>query len=101
MPDDSDSKGRRTLIGDWPDKYGPYGFGVASLLAIWFTVVKPEMDRNALKFDELREIVAQQRAIAEQLHDVVRDQQEVGRILTKASEILNKSQVANRGDGNN
>ena len=28
--------------------YGPFAFGVVSFLAIWFTAVKPELDKRAI-----------------------------------------------------
>lgn len=28
--------------------YGPYAFGVASLLIVWYTIVAPQLDRQAV-----------------------------------------------------
>lgn len=45
--------------------YGPYAFGVTSLMLIWFTIVAPELRNRQLDYDKHAEIVSQQRAMAE------------------------------------
>lgn len=37
--------------------YGPYAFGVASLLIIWFSIVKPELDHRAIDFKSQMDIL--------------------------------------------
>lgn len=37
--------------------YGPYAFGVISLLMIWFSIVKPELDRRAIDFAAHNEVL--------------------------------------------
>ena len=32
--------------------YGPYAFGLASLLITWFTIVGPQLERQAIDFEE-------------------------------------------------
>lgn len=34
------------------DRYGPYGFGVAALLLIWFLIVGPELERSKTDYTE-------------------------------------------------
>ena len=41
--------------------YGPYAFGVLSLLIVWFSIVKPELNSRALDFASQMEIVEAQR----------------------------------------
>ena len=45
--------------------YGPYAFGVTSLMLICFTIVAPELRNRQLDYDKHAEIVTQQRAMAE------------------------------------
>ena len=45
--------------------YGPYAFGVTSLMVIWFTIVAPELRNRQLDYDKHAEIVSQQKAMAE------------------------------------
>lgn len=33
-------------------QYGPYAFGVLSLLMIWFTIVKPQLDRQLIDYSQ-------------------------------------------------
>jgi hypothetical protein len=54
--------------------YGPYAFGVCSLLLIWFTIVQPELRANKLDFDTfnkslvtMQQIGSQQEAISQAL----------------------------------
>lgn len=55
---------RAKLIDRYMTVYGPYAFGVASLLLIWFFIVGPQLDRNRLDFNTQKEIVDSQKDIA-------------------------------------
>lgn len=48
-------------------QYGPYAFGVASLLAVWFAIVGPELRAARPQYDRLVEIAETNRATAEAL----------------------------------
>lgn len=37
--------------------YGPYAFGVASMIIIWFFIAKPELDRSRKLEDKLQVVV--------------------------------------------
>ena len=37
--------------------YGPYAFGGVLLLALWQTIVKPQLDRRMLDFEAQQEII--------------------------------------------
>lgn len=77
------------------DTYGPYAFGVVSLLTIWFLVVGPEIERNAIRFDEMREIVKHQQQISSQMHDIVRDSQTLANTIRDVARMIaqNRSQA--------
>ena len=63
-----------TLVQVLNTAYGPYAFGVCSLLLIWFTIVQPELRANKLDFESfnrslttMQQIGAQQEAISQAL----------------------------------
>jgi len=37
--------------------YGPYAFGVSSLLIIWYTIVAPHMERQAIDYSRNEKVV--------------------------------------------
>lgn len=45
--------------------YGPYAFGVVSLLLIWYTIVRPELANNRISTVEIRSISDTQRQTAQ------------------------------------
>jgi len=45
--------------------YGPYAFGVVSLLTIWFVIVAPELRNRQMDFSKQMEILQQQKDLAE------------------------------------
>lgn len=60
------------------DRYGPYAFGVASLLIIWTTIVSPQLEATKVNYeahqrvvDQMRDIVAMQRELASTLKDAI------------------------------
>ena len=44
--------------------YGPYAFGMASLLIIWFTIVAPQLDRQAVDYQKNETVVDALKSIA-------------------------------------
>lgn len=42
------------------DRYGPYAFGIISLLIIWFAIVRPVIEANRVDTSQLKEIAARQ-----------------------------------------
>ena len=61
--------------------YGPYAFGVISLLLIWFTIVKPELANRSLDFAAQNEILIS-------LTDRDRTQSEIARSLASTAESI-------------
>lgn len=49
----------KTPLKEYGNIYGPYAFGVTSLLIIWFSIVKPELNQRALDFEQQSEILKQ------------------------------------------
>lgn len=48
-------------------QYGPYAFGLVSLLAVWFFIVGPELRAARPQYDRLIEIADTNRVTAEAL----------------------------------
>lgn len=61
--------------------YGPYGFGLASLLLIWFTIVSPELARNSIDYKKSEEII-------ESMRGIISSQEVVSRQLERTAIIL-------------
>ena len=47
-------------------QYGPFAFGIISLLMIWNMVVAPELERKNLDFEQMNHLVSQQREVIQQ-----------------------------------
>lgn len=60
-----------SLIERYLDRFGPYAFGVISLLIIWFVIVAPELDRTRASAQEFRDVADTQRKTAEVLDRAV------------------------------
>ena len=84
--------------------YGPYAFGVISLLIIWFAIVKPELDHRALDFKAQTELIA---ALNERGHivtELAKTMDSTAKTMDATAEILER--IADKlakvnGDGNN
>ena len=61
--------------------YGPYAFGVVSLLLIWFTIVKPQLERQQIDF-------SRQEVVLDKLKEFTSGQREVVQSMERTSVIL-------------
>jgi len=52
--------------------YGPYAFGMASLLIIWFTIVAPQLDRQAVDYSKNETVVDSLKSIASTVETTAR-----------------------------
>jgi len=41
----------QNALESYVKNYGPFAFGIITLLILWFSIVKPQMDRQALDWD--------------------------------------------------
>ncbi len=72
---------QKSNVFRFADLYGPYAFGVVSLLLIWYAIVKPELDHRAIDF-------AQQTKIVQSMNDRDRVQDSIARSLASTAESL-------------
>jgi hypothetical protein len=72
-------------------QYGPYAFGIASLLILWVFVVAPEL--KAAKFDTaaMSQIAATQQKTADTLERAIATQQATTHVLDKLAERIERS----------
>lgn len=63
--------------------YGPYAFGVISLLLIWFTIVKPELQTRALDFNTHHELLDSQAQICGSLEKTSRTMEVTATVLER------------------
>jgi len=61
--------------------YGPYAFGVASLLLIWFTIVGPQLDRQKVDFEKNEKVVESLRSVSSAMENVSRSMERTATIL--------------------
>lgn len=72
---------RNTIPLTYATIYGPYAFGVVSLLLIWFSIVRPELSRNKIDFEANQAV-----AISLTQHDLA--QKEIVDTMQKTSQSL-------------
>jgi hypothetical protein len=61
--------------------YGPYAFGVASLLLIWFTIVGPQLDRQAVDYTKNEAVVDSLKSVATSMELISRSMERTATIL--------------------
>lgn len=83
-------------LGAFGDRYGPYAFGVVSLLLIWFVIVKPELENSRLDVGKQEAIVLKQQEIVTQLTNVSASLEATSKTLEATAEINDR--VAERLD---
>ena len=76
------------VIGAMGQAYGPYAFGVVSLLIVWFSIVKPELNARQLDFATQKEIVDAQRANTEAQKSVATTMQSTAESMKITATIL-------------
>jgi hypothetical protein len=65
--------------------YGPYAFGVASLLLIWYTIVSPQLERQAIDFARSEKVVEAQREILQSMATMTRSLEQASMSNEKAA----------------
>jgi hypothetical protein len=70
--------------------YGPYAFGLVSILLIWFFIVGPELDRKELDFEKQAEIVESMKDIASTMRSTARSNEVTATMLNRTIERLDK-----------
>lgn len=71
--------------------YGPYAFGVASLLIIWFSIVKPELDHRAIDFKAQMDILKTLGERDRQQESIARSMQETAQTMAATAAVLERT----------
>jgi len=61
--------------------YGPYAFGVVSLLIVWYTIVGPQLDRQAIDYQENEKHI-------QALNDVSTSMETISRSMERTAMVL-------------
>lgn len=73
-----------TILDRFGERYGPYAFGLLSLLLIWFIIVRPELEGNRVNF-------TRQEALVEQMRVIMIEQVKTADTLERTAEVLDKA----------
>lgn len=66
------------------DRYGPYAFGIISLLILWFLIISPQQEMMKIDF-------GRQEKVVEKLDGIVAEQKEIAYTMKQTAEIMNKT----------
>lgn len=70
--------------------YGPYAFGIASLMLIWFTIVGPQLDRQAIDFEKNQQAVDSLKQVANSMEAISRSMERTATVLESVVEQVNR-----------
>jgi hypothetical protein len=71
--------------------YGPYAFGVVSLLIIWYMIVSPQLERQALDFKRNESVIENQREILASMATIVRSVEQTAQVLEQVTKNLDRA----------
>lgn len=75
-------------LADIAKQYGPFAFGLVSLMVIWLTIMQPELTRRNLDFEQQQEVLSQQREITKAQRDISDSQAVTAKMIENSSESL-------------
>jgi len=61
--------------------YGPYAFGMVSLLIVWFFIVAPQLDRQQIDYEKNEKVVESLRSVATSMEAISRSMERTATIL--------------------
>lgn len=70
--------------------YGPFAFGIVSLLVIWFSIISQELNRKQLDFEQYSTLIKQHQSVNQQTETVARAMHDTAMILDKVTQRLEK-----------
>lgn len=71
--------------------YGPYAFGVASLLLIWFSIVKPQLELQRVDFQINLEVVKEMNKTSSNQVEITKTLERVTQSLSESLDILERT----------
>jgi hypothetical protein len=70
--------------------YGPYAFGVVSLLIVWYTIVSPQLDRQAVDYEKNERHIESLRSVATSMEAISRSMERTAIVLDSVVERMEK-----------
>jgi hypothetical protein len=70
------------------ERYGPYAFGLVSLLVVWFAIVDPTLRNNRVDVEALRQVATQQAETAVLFKEAAVKQSETAILMARTAERL-------------
>ena len=70
--------------------YGPYAFGVVSLLIVWYTIVSPQLDRQQVDYEKNERHVESLRSVASSMEAISRSMERTAVILDSVVERMER-----------
>jgi hypothetical protein len=70
--------------------YGPYAFGVVSLLIVWYTIVSPQLDRQAVDYEKNERHIESLRSVAASMEAISRSMERTAVVLDTVVERMEK-----------
>ena len=70
--------------------YGPFSFGIVSLLVIWFSIISPELNRKQLDFETYSALIKQHQQQNQQLELIARTIHDTALVMDKVTQRLEK-----------
>lgn len=61
--------------------YGPYAFGVVSLLIVWYTIVGPQLDRQAVDYQENEKHIKALQDVSTSMETISRSMERTAMVL--------------------
>lgn len=80
----------KTTIDQFVTTYGPFAFGVITLLIIWMIIIQPELKSNRLDFETHRKLLETQGAQNIQQEQTARTIRDTALILERVAKSLER-----------
>lgn len=80
---------RPSLLQEYERRYGAYAFGVASLLIIWFAIVKPELQAQRTDAVALSKVASSMEAAAKTLDATADTMKDAAQIQRESAMLMN------------
>lgn len=70
--------------------YGPYAFGVVSLLIVWYTIVAPQLDRQSVDYEKNERHIESLRSVASSMEAISRSMERTAVVLDSVVERMER-----------
>ena len=71
--------------------YGPYAFGIVSLLIIWFTIVSPQLEKQSIDFERNERAIETLKEVGHSMDQVSRSMERTATVLETLVQKMNSN----------